>query len=434
MDSLKPIHIISIVVAVALAALGLFSIATYQAPENQAAAAIGRVEVWGVASERTMAAALEEIGQTRPEIGGVTYRQVDPETFAATLTAAIARGTGPDLLLLPHSLYLENRAVLALVPESVLSPRMLKDGFAAAAAVLDTPDGIAGIPVGIDPLMLYANRELLDGEGIAELPTSWEEVLQHASALSVLGADFRFTRSAVALGSYDNVFHAREILSTLFLQGGDVIVGEDDSGNLEVSLGSVKDGSAARALAPLRFYVEFANPAKAAYSWNAGMGRDFEEFLLGDLAYYFAPASEESVLKAANPNLDLAVGPVPQAGTATRLVVSGEVYAFMFPRTSDNQSGALAAAMLLSGKEEGAAVARALGMPSARRDILSGLSGDSSPAGRSALAARAWLVPGVSATNEIFSQAVTGITSGRVDVAEALGEVILGLRDALSGV
>ena len=53
----------------------------------------------------------------------------------------------------------------------------------------------------------------------------------------------------------------------------------------------------------LRFYTQFADPAKETYSWNKTFQNDKNAFISGKLAFYFGYASEYKDIQQKNPNL-----------------------------------------------------------------------------------------------------------------------------------
>ena len=171
----------------------------------------------------------------------------------------------------------------------------------------------------------------------------------------------------------------------------------------------------------LRFYTEFADPSKDDYTWNRSLPEARQAFAAGDLALYVGYASEEPLIARTNPNLNFAIAPVPQIRGASHTVSGGRVYGFATPRGSKNLSGAVNVAYILASTDISKSLSVALGIPSARRDVLSQpAQNDDDLFNRQAIIARTWIDPDPAKTGDIFRAMIENTTSGALLLTEAV--------------
>jgi maltose-binding protein MalE len=313
----------------------------------------------------------------------------------------------------------------ATLPASVFATTFVAEGnlFTAPGGA-----GYYGIPFMVDPLVLFSNRAILASDGIAKPPATWEALTGLVPNVATLTSTKQITRGLIALGTYDNVHNARAILSSLFLQTG-VPVSVYGSGGLSADLTGGTANNSTPGKSVLNFYTQFADPSKVSYTWNGSLADSQQAFQNGDIALYLGFASEANHFRAANPNLNFAVSPLPQPATASLKSVYGLVYAFMIPRGAKNAAGGYQAAAILTGSALQAALAPLVGLAPATLTPLASVPADPLAAVTyaEALYATGWLSPAPADTDAVFSSMITGVITGRLtpDSALASGESAL---------
>jgi ABC-type glycerol-3-phosphate transport system substrate-binding protein len=150
---------------------------------------------------------------------------------------------------------------------------------------------VYAIPVLVDPLVFYWNRDLFTNEAIAQVPKDWDTFVKLVPRLSHIENGAKLTQSAVSFGEYDNVLHAKEILSALLMQTGVSMVSESDDNF--VSDFAISYNSNLNPNLALKFYTSFSNPIKTVYSWNKTFDRSLEEFAANKIAMYPGFVSEK---------------------------------------------------------------------------------------------------------------------------------------------
>lgn len=393
---------------------------------------VGEVTIWGTIDNNLLDAAFVELVSVDDAFQSVDYVEKDPATFRQELTEAIASGTAPDLAILNESDVIAFAAKIEPIPYSRVTQRSYLDSFIDEAEIFLTPSGVFGMPLVIDPLVMYWNRDLFAGAGLASYPKTWTELQSIAPRMTSLDGASNVRRSAVAIGTYDNVNHAREILSALLLQAGDPIVAYDQDGVLTPVLGENRAGTAENpAEAVVRFYTNFANPSQTSYSWNRSLPASFNAFAAGNVGVYFGFASEYKTLTDRNPNLALGVATLPQTSASRAPLTYGRMSVLAVPRGALNPTGGMIIAERMTTQNAIATISSKMGLPGVRRDVLADTpeSSAGSVFAQSALIARAWQDPSPQETSLIFKTMIESVISGKERLSDAIRTASLAFAD-----
>lgn len=407
----------TVFIFIIIAAVATFALFKASDTENR-----GKTVLWGTLDRQLMSSFLSKVGEFDQKFS-VDYVEKRPETFEADLIEALASGTGPDAVLLPQDLIYRNLNKLTPIPYSSLSERSFKDTYLSEGELFLSAAGISALPLVVDPLVLYWNRTLLTNAGIAKPPATWTELLALTPKL-VAKNNTVITQSAVALGGYENITNAKDILSVLLLQAGTPITGFRDSGRLASLLGEKFNFALVPAEEALRFYIGFADPQKPNYSWNPSLPPARSYFISGDLAFYLGFASELKEIRDRNPNLDFDVATLPQTDKTVARKTFGRVLGLAFTKNLKDLPSAFANALSLTSPNSIRALSEIISLPPSRRDLLSVKPADAYLAVfyDSALISRGWLDPDKEGSDAVFKNMVKSATSGRARISEAVGQ------------
>jgi ABC-type glycerol-3-phosphate transport system substrate-binding protein len=402
--------------------LGVAGAILFALAKNKGSESVPQVVMWGSLDSSVMADFLSAAALARRDAVNVSYVEKDSVSLEAELISALARGAGPDLVLLPQDFILKQRDKFYTVPFENYSERTFKDSFIEEGELYLTPQGIIGFPFSIDPLVMYWNRDLFTDAGVANPPVAWTELFALVPKFTKKDATGNILQSLVAFGEVRNVSHAKDVLSLLALQAGTPIVAYDGQGALR-SVFNIKGPTLVPAESAVSYFTEFSNPIKPSYSWNRALPNDRGAFVAGRLALYFGYASELSAIRAANPNLNFDVAMAPQA-TGGKRMTFGSMNGIAMLRSSPNLGAAYVAAATLTDRDLQADWVARSGYAPVRRDLLSPLPGDAYRAVfyQSALISTAWLDPYREATDGVFMRMVESVTSGKLRVSEAVNQ------------
>ncbi len=410
------IVILAIFAALAVAGVGIFAFVV----GGQQSETIGTVEMWGTFDDAAVNAVLRQLSEGDSRFKNITYVEKKPETYGGELTEALAANRGPDVFLMRQDEALRSAAKVSPIPYEALPQEQFNNTFVQAAEPFLSIDGVLGVPLLVDPLVMYWNRDMLGTAGFSRPPITWDELYDYATKVTKRDDTNSILKSAIALGEYKNVTHAKDIMALLMLQaGGTITTYQGDT--LVSSIGSRSNEAQQPSEAALRFYTEFANPSNGFYSWNRAQRESRALFGANSLGLYIGRASEEPLIRQANPNLNFAVAPIPQLKAKEFSLNVGNVYALAIPRGSDNPGGAQQAAYILASEQASSLFSQAIGIPSARRDVLDDpVSGLDELFNKQAIISRSWADPNPEKTDDIFRAMIEGVTSGAAKIGEAL--------------
>jgi len=205
----------------------------------------------------------------------INYQEfTNEEKYEEYLMSKLAEGDGPDIFAMHYSWLPRHQKKIAPMPESTgMNPEIFRNTFQdVAAKVLIRKDEVAGLeriyglPLYIDTLALYYNKnlfKLLLPEDKNKPGETWEEI--KAQVVHIKQEDpnslERFKVTGIAMGRSDNIRHAVDILSMLFLQEGVELV---DSAKKKITL---NEGDSAKKAMELFKSFEYGSTS-IQENWN----------------------------------------------------------------------------------------------------------------------------------------------------------------------
>ena len=386
--------------------------------DSDDAAADIAVTMWGTIPEQTFKSIMIE-GTVRGEQYDITYVEKDARDIENDLVNALASGKGPDLAILPHTLIEKQKDKLYTIPYSFIPERTFRDWFVAGSEIYLRSNDMVSLPLYVDPVVMYWNRDLFTREALVKPPSAWVELQLLPTKLTKRDDRGNITQSAVGMGGVNNVNHFKEILSAQMIQTGSPIVSrvsKQTGESVLVDSAFVELAATGKAHSALNYYTEFADPAKEKYSWNSAKSNSLDEFIAGRLAVYFGKASDLDIIETRNSHLDFDVSLFPQIADASAVRATyGDMYGLVILRNSPNASAATTVASELSFGLMAGVFSDILRLPPLRRDLLAVGSEDiyQSVFFESAIISRAWLDPNPTATKGIFREMVENVLIGK---------------------
>ena len=405
-------QIIILAIFVIFTVAGVIAFAAYKG--SSGSSSLPPITIWGTFPKSSFDQYLAAINLTQAQSLAIQYVQESPATFHNDFIAALARGQGPDALLIPVDLLLPEEDKLTLIPYSALS-NSLTSTYIYESSIYLTQNGIRGMPFAVDPLVMYWNRDTFNAAGIAKPPVYWDEFTGLNKAMTVKSQNGTVTRSALAMGDFANVDNARELLGSLFLQLGNPVTVVTANGSIVSALSS--SVNQASPIPAISFFTQAVDPTNADYSWNRSWPDSKSAFLSGTLATYFGFASEISDIRAKNPNLNFDVAPLPQMRSGGIAADYARLYGFSIVRASPYASTVFQDISTLVAPQYlvGLTSPTSLYLPSVNLWIIQ--SGSTDPYitvfDRAALIARTWLDVNPTISNNILGSMIDAVTSGQ---------------------
>ncbi|MFA5131673.1 MAG: extracellular solute-binding protein [Patescibacteria group bacterium] len=269
----------------------------------------------------------------------VNYRKLRYSEYEAELLNAMAEDRGPDVFSIQNTWMQKYQSKLAPLPESItmvypvtsgtikketipesrtvksITTKEIKDKFVDVVSqdVILSDGKIYGLPLSVDTLAMYYNKDLFNNAGISQVPAYWnKEFISDVKKLTKQDSKKGLIQSGVALGGSKNINRYSDILSVLMMQSGATMM--SDSG--QVLFQAAPAGSSSNTYSPgadaLRFYTDFADPVKESYSWSSDLPNSLDMFISGNLAIMFSYSYDLETIKAQAPKLNFSVAKLPQ--------------------------------------------------------------------------------------------------------------------------
>lgn len=382
-----------------------------------------KIIMWSAFSRGEMNPMIYDLNDENRSLFSIKYFEKKPNSYESELMDALASGTGPDIWLITQSAVLKTKNKVFQIPFESFSERAFSDAFIDSAEVFLDMNGksAVGIPVAVDPIVMYWNRDMFSSAGIARPPEYWSEFLLDVEKLTKRDGAGNIIQSGAALGEFRNIKNAKDILSMLILQGGSKIV---DPVSLKISSDNIGRDIFDPTENAVIFFNEFSNPTKSSYSWNRALPSSDEMFVNGSLAMYFGYASELPDIKKKNPHLNFDVAVVPQIKKSPIKATFGKIFSAVISKSSQHTQSAFSAVFKLAGEKFSKRFAQTFYMAPARRDLLAAGSNDPdfSIFYKSAVMARTWLEPDPQKVYKIFQNMVESTATGRLKVSAAVKE------------
>lgn len=392
------------------------------------------LSIWGTLEEQQWGAWYSATPFYQNPDYRITYRFVPENTFDNELVNALAEDRGPDIILTFHEKILKNQGKLYPIPYSSFTLRDFQNTFIDGAEVLKTTKGILGIPVAVDPLVLFYNKDIFSNFSLVRSPRLWEEMYGMSRSMTLSEKSTgNIVQATIPLGSFSNVLHSKEIISTMIMQAGGKVV-TDTENFVRASINENFNLPYSPGNAALLFFTEFSNPAKVFYTWNRSMPDSLTSFSAGDSVMFIGFASDYKKIKDKNPNLNFDVGPLPQSKGASRPMTFGRILAFAVPKGSPKALSSFGAIFEMMNAGSALPLTKVLNLPPARKDLLSQRPEDPTLDlfYDGAIKSVAWKDTDFVGTNNIFKNMVDGVTSGRIRVEEAVNQAQEELQDLIN--
>lgn len=398
--------------------------------QNSAQTVKGTVTVWGTVPYLNMIALSDEVRKTYKDVT-ISYVEKTPATFQTELVEALASGVGPDIVILDTGTLIANLDRITPFPYTALPEATFKNTFIDQSSLFAYPVGIFALPFVVDPMVMYYNRDILSSAFVVNPPKTWEEVVALNAKVTQKDDAGTLLTETVALGTFDNILHAKELMILLIRQAGGNLTTWSTQDNKFVS--GLSQTPAARNA--LDFYTQFSNPNNEThYSWNPTLPQDRNQFIFGKLALYFGYASEVTLLRTKNPNLNFSVALVPQREKSSVKSVYGKMMGIAVMKSSRQSSLAFTIAQSMVKTEALTAFIGTSGQwVAARRDMLGQVPEDAlkTLSYNSAIISQGALDPDPAQTTLLFKKIIDQVNAGLLSIDLALTSADATLGDIL---
>jgi len=249
---------------------------------------------WGLWEEKEVFEPLiAQYQKNNPHVK-INYQKMSPQDYREKLLVRTQNGQGPDIFRYHNTWVPEIKQILSPLPQSIMSNEEFEKTFYKIHQKdLKVGNNYYGLPLTIDGLVLICNLDLLKKAGIDSPPSTWDELTEMVPKLTVKDLQGKILTAGIALGLTSNVEHFSDIFALMLYQNG----------------GDIKKLDSEEAADALEAYRKFAEGENAF--WDENLPNSITAFIQEKVAMIFAPSWEVLVIKAANPEINLKVVPVP---------------------------------------------------------------------------------------------------------------------------
>lgn len=369
---------------------------------------------WGVFDDSdTFEPLIKDFKKIYPSVT-VEYRKKTIDDYENDLINALAEGRGPDIFMIHNSWLAKHKAKLAPMPADLMTVKQYQDTFVEVASfdLMDT-DGIYALPLYMDTLALFYNKDFFNNNGITRPPSTWKEFQDIVTALTAKDDFGNITESGAAIGTAKNINRSPDILAALMMQEGSAMT--DETGQAKFN---DKAGQNA-----LRFYTDFANRQKVVYTWNPLQHYSIDAFTERQAVMMFNYSYQINSLKAKDPRLNFKAAAFPQIDANSKINFAN-YFTPAVSAASANQKAAWLFLKFIAQKDEVIKYLTTTGKPAARFDIIEQQKNDPELGvfAEQALTAQSWRRVDNNAIDVIFANMIEDVATGKASVNKALSD------------
>lgn len=394
----------------------------------------GDVILWGTLPEAQMNA-IAQAFNAQAKTYAVRYTYIPENNFNQRLLEALASGAGPDMILTPYQTILAQEERIYPFPVATLPEKTFKDLYVDGASVLFSPQGAIGLPVSVEPMVLFYNRTLFSKHGIVNPPAYWDEVGTITPSLTIR-ENGKFIESAIALGT-PAVPYAKDIIMAIVRQLGQapVVRIPNQLGEMYISVEANNPTTEGSEILPLtttnRFFTQFGDSGQKTYTWSDTLGEATDIFIGEKLAMYIGYAGEYATLRIRNPRADFGMATLPQTRGYNTFSTGMRMYAIATLKTSKNLTAALTVESQFAGAGVSPSIAAIIGATSPLR-AAAGTQGLDPVVARSMLVAGGWHDSHQAESTAYASAMISDIINYRYGVSDASALFVSRMRDVYS--
>lgn len=348
-----------------------------------------------------------------------TYTNYESRLYTRLQQSATSTEPAPDIFRIHNTWTPKYYKYLYALPSTVMAKEIYATTFYPTATTdFTAKDGnIYAMPLEIDGLVVFYNKQLLTAAGVTTPPTDWDSFVELAQKLTKKTAAGKITQSGLAIGTSSNVSHATEILSFLMLEQGIDII---DSTRTTVTLNTTKVKNV------MDTYTSFATGKNAI--WDSSLGTDLNMFFQGKLAMMIAPSWRAFEIVQSAPTIEFGTTTLPQLAANQKPIYYSTYWAEAVNKNSTNPKAAWDFINFLAQKEQqkafysNAAKVRTFGEPYSLVELNQELQSQPyiSAVGASAPNMESWQMGDESFVKASLNEAITSIVEDGTDTQVAL--------------
>jgi multiple sugar transport system substrate-binding protein len=383
------------------------------------------LEFWGVFDDSSAYQGVIKDFQTANPGVKVFYKMIPYDEYETTLVNALAAGTGPDIFMIHHTWLAKHKDKMSPTPvkfsdKSTISmtAKSFSDQFVDVASfdLIDSGQ-IFALPLYVDSLALYYNKDLFNSAGITRPPQNWDEFNSDVELLTRFDSLGNVIQSGVAMGTARNINRSTDILMALMVQTGTKMNSDDKN---EATFSQLVNGDAVGQRS-LQYYTDFANPGVKTYCWNDSQHYSVDAFSEGKSAMMINYSHQAQAIRGKNPRLNFSIAPLPQVSDDD-IKNYANYWAVGVANKSVSKEQAWKFIMALTSKDGANKYLTVTNRPAARRDIIEAQKSDDNLGifAVQSLTAKSWFQMDNKAVELIFADMIDDVNLKRKSLEDAI--------------
>ncbi len=370
--------------------------------------------MWGTIDDGTVyGGVISDYRRAHPNVQ-ISYQRIALADYEQTLLEAEAEDRGPDIFLINHEWTGKYMPRITPMPsvtnvaysvmtgglrpqqtwqiqtdpgismlsykndyaDAVLQDTIRTVSVTSASGHTSSQPHIMGIPVSLDTMAMFVNKDLLNTAGIPQAPATWGDFQTDVKKLVKLDATGTIMQAAAGIGTAENVDRSVDLLTVLMMQNGTVMASPDGMPAFHLVPPELQgQRTEPPSYQALQFYTDFANPAKDVYTWNKQQPDALDEFIAGKSAFFFGYSYDLPVIRARAPQLNLSIAALPQIqGNPVRNIAN--YWYWVVAKKSQNQDVSWNFLNFLAQPAETQKILNVVKRPSARKSLLASQAND----------------------------------------------------------
>lgn len=385
---------------------------------------VGEVVMWGIEDREAWREVINGFETVHPG-ATIVYEERPQATYEQDLLNALAAGRGPDLFEIHRSWVDKHRDKIMPFSSEVIDTAIFGSTFVDVATTdFVRNNSVYALPLFIDTLALYYNRNLFNSAGVIDPPRTWESFLSVVESATERTANDDIAIAGATIGTSNNIAHAADILAALMMQSGAQMVSArgDAAFDQQVNTSGQAVNPGEQALA---FYTDFSSPPRAVYTYNTRLPDALDQFTRGRAAIYFGYARELSTIRASGISFSLSEFPqiVDRSEDPGYLDLSyADYWGVAISRNARNLQTTQEFALFATSRNASFQYLNRVQLPAARRDLIDVQLRDTTfaPFARQSLTASSWPQGDAAETRVVFNSMIESVVLGRSSVREAV--------------
>lgn len=388
------------------------------------------LEVWGLYDEpEVFTEAIKGFQDTSKCSIKITYKKMPAENYEQELINAFASDRGPDIWMIHNTWLPKHKDKIAELPQQTakFSLADFRKKFVDVVESDFVDNGkIYGLPLYLDTLALYYNKNYFNSAGISNPPETWDELIADLDKLTKRNQWGGIDRAGIALGTAENVNRATDILSLIMLQNGTKMT-SDDKKTTAIDEGIILNNETYYpGKDALRFYTEFSSPSKRTYTWNRQMPYSIDAFADGKSAMMLNYAYHIPTIASKNSYLNYGISKMPQIKGRGFDVNYANYWAYTVSKKSKSPEAAWNFLLYLTGESVNKEYLKKTNQPTAQRNLVDWQKNDNlnlAVFAEQSLTAKSWYEIDSTKIEKILSDAIESIVLGGSTLDDAIGNV-----------